>query len=359
MMELSEQMMTPSPHQDLPEPPLWQLLRATAQQAGLTCIDDAWKGQSASYTFACGRGHVAVRKAKQFLSAAGDSSTTASIAKLKCRTCAREDDAVAFAEIVAKRSGVSLEPGFLGREAYHRLRCAQGHEWRTKGSATLKGAWCVTCAPKQAGRTRSHADGLARLQAAAERQGGRCLSTPYTIMDTRYEFVCAAGHTWQALGAAVLRGQWCARCKTATRSAGQKRPDGLRMLQEIAISRGGVCLASEYRGLAHDHRFRCARGHEWDAKATETLRGVWCRACFFDDARLGIEKMRAVAHERGGLCLSDAYVNSHSKLEWQCHRGHVWRASAGNVLHLRSWCPMCAYLDRTLRPHKRKRYLVE
>lgn len=68
-----------------------------------------------------------------------------------------------------------------------------------KGSATLKGAWCITCAPKQAGRTRSHADGLARLQAAAERQGGVACRRPtpsWTRATSSSALLATPGRRW-------------------------------------------------------------------------------------------------------------------------------------------------------------------
>ena len=43
---------------------------------------------------------------------------------------------------------------------------------------------------------------------------------------------------------------------------------------------------------------------------------------------IAIERMRELAAAKGGKCLSDVYVNSASKLQWQCARGHTWWIAA-------------------------------
>jgi hypothetical protein len=52
--------------------------------------------------------------------------------------------------------------------------------------------------------------------------------------------------------------------------------------------------------------------------------------------------MNKTAEIRGGLCLSEQYINSKTKLKWQCSKGHVWEALPTNVKNKGSWCPICA-----------------
>jgi hypothetical protein len=56
--------------------------------------------------------------------------------------------------------------------------------------------------------------------------------------------------------------------------------------------------------------------------------------------RYSIEDMRAIARERGGDCLSDAYGGTLVKLEWRCDRGHIWAATPNTILG-GCWCPKC------------------
>lgn len=56
--------------------------------------------------------------------------------------------------------------------------------------------------------------------------------------------------------------------------------------------------------------------------------------------KLTIQEMQKLAKEHGGICLSEKYVNSHIKLEWQCKEGHVWKSMPYNVKNGR-WCQTC------------------
>lgn len=55
-----------------------------------------------------------------------------------------------------------------------------------------------------------------------------------------------------------------------------------------------------------------------------------------------IDQMRGIAIVRGGKCLSDFYINNHTKLRWLCAEGHEWEATPGNIKAAGSWCPKCA-----------------
>ncbi len=57
--------------------------------------------------------------------------------------------------------------------------------------------------------------------------------------------------------------------------------------------------------------------------------------------KLTIEEMRSIAEERGGKCLSNFYVNSQTKLLWECLKGHQWEATP-NGIKSGTWCPYCA-----------------
>ena len=55
--------------------------------------------------------------------------------------------------------------------------------------------------------------------------------------------------------------------------------------------------------------------------------------------------MQALAKERGGKCLSTAYGDAHTKLQWQCQEGHEWEATLSTVkLRLKKgyWCLKCS-----------------
>ena len=59
-------------------------------------------------------------------------------------------------------------------------------------------------------------------------------------------------------------------------------------------------------------------------------------------ARITIEQMHALAKAHDGFCLSTVYVNSKAKLRWRCPKGHEWEATPDNVKNNGRWCPCCS-----------------
>ena len=125
--------------------------------------------------------------------------------------------------------------------------------------------------------------GLSRLRSAAEARGGVCLSKSWLGIRRRHHFRCADGHVWSAVAYEVLVGNtWCPHCYRRDRGALVLRRDieaKFGRLRQVADSRGGACLSSEWLGAAVGHRFRCAFGHEWEARPHNVLRGTWCPKC--------------------------------------------------------------------------------
>lgn len=57
--------------------------------------------------------------------------------------------------------------------------------------------------------------------------------------------------------------------------------------------------------------------------------------------RTTIEDCKRMAEEKGGRSLSTEYLDSRTKMTWECHRGHQW---ATDFHHIQQgyWCPTCA-----------------
>lgn len=313
-------------------------LQAQAVEAGAVCLDSTWLGYKAQYRFRCEQGHEWSRSTKR---------------RPGCPVCIKaaadegrrlQDGLQRLINRAQELGGACLSEAYLGRAQYHHFRCAEGHEWQTAAGEVLRGAWCRLCANARKRTQYRLADGLQRLQQAAADKGGVCLSDTYDGAREHYDFRCEKGHEWHTQGALVLRGGWCRACADARKSERLLHKTGLRRLQEMATSKGGVCLSESYLGSAHRHRFRCQHGHEWDALAAPVLQnGSWCSICARTSRRLGLEAAQAAAQARGGKCLSETYVGTHAKMNWMCDRGHTWPARFGQIRR-GQWCPDCAHM---------------
>jgi len=112
-------------------------------------------------------------------------------------------------------------------------------------------------------------------------------------------------------------------------------------LQEIANSRGGMLLSKNYVNSTTKLEWQCKNGHVWKSTPTNIRTGRWCSVCSHRK-KLTIEEMQKIAKSRSGECLSKVYVNHYTKLRWRCKHGHVWEAVPMSV-KVGSWCPMCAH----------------
>ncbi|SAK80984.1 hypothetical protein AWB75_05050 [Caballeronia catudaia] len=114
-------------------------------------------------------------------------------------------------------------------------------------------------------------------------------------------------------------------------------------MHALAARKNGQCLSQEYRGMEAKMLWRCESGHEWQAIPERIQWGSWCPQCAREKMRDTIEHMNEIARERGGRCLSSAYVNSDTPLLWECAKGHQWKARPGSIRGPKpSWCPVCA-----------------
>ena len=114
-------------------------------------------------------------------------------------------------------------------------------------------------------------------------------------------------------------------------------------MQEIARKRGGKCLSSKYMNTQTKLEWQCSKGHKWMAtSASIKIKKTWCPKCNrYYMTKLTIEEMQEIARKRGGKCLSDKYINISTKLEWQCSNGHRWMSQPLTLKHGKSWCPKC------------------
>ena len=120
-------------------------------------------------------------------------------------------------------------------------------------------------------------------------------------------------------------------------------------MQELAALHEGSCLSLKYTGTKALLKWSCSEGHEWEASYKTMSRrreGCWCKECP-DHRAIGIEKMREIAASHGGECLSDKYVNSGTKLKWRCSKGHEWEAVPSSVNNRGSWCKICSVKELT------------
>jgi hypothetical protein len=114
----------------------------------------------------------------------------------------------------------------------------------------------------------------------------------------------------------------------------------------IAISRDGICLSEKYINNSTNLSWKCSEGHIWQATYANIKKGTWCKICSIEKAgvnrRTPLEFFYQYAIKKGGLCLSQTYLNQSDRLEFQCRKGHKWKTLASVIKNNKAWCPFCA-----------------
>jgi len=227
-----------------------------------------------------------------------------------------------YKDIAEKRGGKLLSSEYIGTRTKLKWQCSEGHIWKATPGNTFRGHWCPYCAGK-AKKT------LGEMKELAKNKGGECLSDVYKNSKTKLKWQCSEGHIWEA----TPDGHWCPYC------AGKVRKT-IEDMKEFAKSKGGECLSDIYENNKTKLKWQCSKGHIWEAVQSDILGGHWCPYCA-GKVRKTIEDMKEFAKSKGGECLSDTYINSSTKLKWQCSGGHIWEAIHSNIFR-GAWCPYCA-----------------
>ena len=210
----------------------------------------------------------------------------------------------------------------------------EGHKpWSATFKNIKKGKWCPHCA----GNVKLT---LKECQEFAISRGGKCLSTEYINARTYMEWKCKEeSHKpwWACFDLVKNGGNWCPTC------AGNDKLT-LEECQELAISRGGKCLSTEYKNKETRMQWKCKEESHmpWFATfGTVKNGGTWCPTCSGHD-KLTLEECQKLAISREGECLSTEYINSQTHMEWKCKENHTWIANFNSVKHANTWCPTCS-----------------
>ncbi|MFM0594428.1 hypothetical protein [Paraburkholderia dilworthii] len=252
-----------------------------ATQSGGECLTRSYLGLNGRYRFVCAIGREFQTTADITLGGGSWCPACSNIRRAERQLWA-EGGLLPIQERARERGGECLSTIYNGKMAQYRFRCAQGHERETCGMEVMRKAWCPQCFADRLHRP----DGLAELQQAAERWGGKCLASGYLRIKTRYPFQCERKHEWMAWGSEILKGSWCPTCRTEDR---QRR--GIETMHAVAVERGGRCLSDTYVDNQTRLEWECARGHRWWARPRNITSGNWCAQCNFM-AQITREKTR-------------------------------------------------------------------
>jgi len=120
------------------------------------------------------------------------------------------------------------------------------------------------------------------------------------------------------------------------------KTERLNELQKMAEEKGGVVLSDRYINNTTKMKFCCKEGHEFKSTFSIVQSGSWCSKCAFSWYRkLGYERATEFAKENEGKLLNKEYNNARKKLEWECKNGHIITRCLDSMRNRTFFCPKC------------------
>ena len=318
-------------------------------------------------------------------------------------------------KIAKQRNGKCLSKKYTNVDTKLKWQCEYGHVWMAKPNDVKNdNTWCPKCRG-----TKRH--GISKMQRIAKERGGKCLSKEYKNIFTKLDWECSRGHRWTASSVGIIhQKQWCPVCSGGSaerlcrlffenifnKKFLKIRPKWLRSVgvsrsMEIDGFNRELKLGFEYNGSQHyqvKSKFYKNGIEELRKRKSDDIlkihlaktRGIniitvpfWIKAnemekyIVVEARKLGYkvrekglnydrfdvndneiyENLKRIAESKGGQLLSRNYIDSKTKLGWQCVEGHIFNATPGSIANQGSWCFKCSYKDRNLKTWKtRKKY---
>lgn len=320
-------------------------LNRVAKERGGICVSTVYINSSTPIEWECAKGH------RWMASYSNVKYST------WCPYCAPNSAGkLSKEELLQRCKTIAIERnGFCNSATYENARshlsweCAEGHRWNATPDNTIRaGKWCPVCGSKNAGRKKIKYS-FASCEDYAKERGGRILSSE--VMDGKrlFEWQCSNGHKWKAQPNKVLSlKSWCTKCRSL---------DTINKIKDKIKDKNFKLISGKIENFKSIVFLECGMGHSWKCTtASVFFQDTGCPQCA-GTLPLSIEAAQELAKSKGGTCLSTEYKNAKTHLQWQCKEGHIWNAVydavSGGKRNKGTWCSQCAHSN------KEKKYSFE
>lgn len=239
-------------------------------------------------------------------------------------------------------------------------KCSKGHEWQARIADRSNGRNCPYCSSE---KVLSGYNDLATINPKLaeewnyEKNGGL---EPTKVMPNSSKKVwwkCKNGHEWQAIIQNRNKGSGCPYCLGRCTIKGEN--DLLTINPKLASEwnyekNEGLKPKDVMPNCNQKVWWKCAKGHEWQAKISNRNNGRGCPICAGKKVLQGYNDLTTTNPElakewnyekNGDLKPENITAGSNKKVWWKCERGHEWESTISNR-NKGSGCPYCSGLKK-------------
>jgi hypothetical protein len=224
------------------------------------------------------------------------------------------------------------------------IRCSCGFTWESLVSNLLAKKGCPECSKWARGKNKRST--YKKINEIIIAKKGKLLSTFESISGVdKIKIECEKGHQWSPVVSSIVHSDhWCPKCSYERNGLESRTP--LSVYIEIAEANGGKCISTATIPEGEKVEFECSKGHRFKAWPANIKKKWTCGVC--NPNKFSIDIVNNLVHEQfGGKCLSTKYKESSQSLEWKCSEGHIFKKSWDEVKQ-GNWCVTCRNNSLTL-----------
>lgn len=217
--------------------------------------------------------------------------------------------------------------------------CPSGHDYRARFQTVSKGCRCFECSLD---RKRVSIEVVRKTLAE---KGYELISDRYVNNRSKLSVRCDQHHLYETSFSSISQGSkcpYCARCKITEAEVRRQ------------LESSGYKLLSEYCNNFTKLDLECQSGHRYKAVWSSFQQGTRCPYCA--GKIITHEQVKRYALSRGFELLSDRYINSKTRLEFQCPQSHKFYLD-WNTLHGGAGCVRCFHESRFTREDEIQRVI--
>lgn len=106
-----------------------------------------------------------------------------------------------------------------------------------------------------------------------------------------------------------------------------------------------TCLTSPIKNVTQSLSLQCDRGHKFNAAynyLVQRRRGPCLQCKRLYNQNQFLERYKKYALNKNGVLISKKYLGPKTRLDFICHKGHVFSLIPSNIQSRGDWCPKCS-----------------